>query len=325
MLAGGVDAERWLGRGLVARPRAKVNLALAVTGRRADGYHELASVFLRVGLADRLSARLADPALPEDRMTVTGADGLPVEGNLVMRAIELLRAEIDLPLPPLELALEKRIPVAAGLAGGSADAAAALGLAAEIWGVGLSPEREGALALALGADVPFFVGGHDAALVEGIGERLTALPGLRDEAGLLIVTPPVPLSTPEVFRAYDGLDRSESGAARVVADLTRALREGSFVSDLVSWSDRLASANDLWSAALAVRPELADMRGRLEDRLGRHVLMTGSGATFVGLYASAQEAARAGQALLADVPQTLAASSVAACDPAGLDPIWRSP
>lgn len=310
---------------LEARPSAKLNLALAVTGRRPDGYHELASVFVRVGLSDHLVVRPAEPPHTVDRLTVSGAVDAPLEGNIVLRAVRLLRAEAGAPLPPLELELEKRIPIAAGLGGGSADAAAALRLAAEIWGVGLSPERERALALALGADVPFFMGDHAAALVQGIGEVLEPLPAVRGGMGTLLVTPAVRLSTPEAFRSYDGLAAPESRAAETVADLATCLRDGLDGSDLVSWSERLATANDLWPAALAIEPGLSGIRTDLDDRLDRRVLMTGSGATLVGLYASGHEAAEAGQRLITALPDSLAGSSIAACDPAGPDPLWRYP
>lgn len=310
---------------LDARPRGKVNLALAVTGRRPDGYHELASVFLRVGLSDHLAVGLAERSDTLDRLTVSGAADLPVEGNSVLRAVQLLRAEATAPLPPLDLELEKRIPMAAGMGGGSADAAAALRLAAAIWGVGISPERERVLALALGADVPFFMGDHAAALVQGIGEMLEPLPGIRGGIGLLIVTPAIRLSTPEAFRAYDGLVPPESGAAETVAALAAGMREGLDAADLVAWTDRLAGANDLWPAALAIEPDLARIRADLDDRLERHVLMTGSGATLVGLYASGDEATAAGRRLLAALPDSLAGSSVSACGPVGPDPLWRYP
>ena len=310
---------------LEARPRAKVNLALAVTGRRADGYHELSSVFLRVGLSDRLSVRPAESTLRGDRLRISGADDLTVPDNLVLRAVRLLRAEAERSLPPLDLELEKRIPLAAGMGGGSADAAAALSLAAGIWELALSPQREGALSLALGADVPFFMGDHAAALVEGIGEHLEPLADVRGGTGLLIVTPPLQLSTVEAFRAYDRLDRSASGAAETVALLAQAMRRGLDGHGLAAWSDRLATANDLWPAALALEPDLARLRSELEASLGQRLLMTGSGASLVGLYASAHEAAVAGRGLLAALPDPLAGATIFACDTIGPDPRWRYP
>ncbi len=310
---------------LDTRPRAKVNLGLAVTGRRVDGYHELSSVFLRVGLSDRLGVRLGEPSLDEDRLHVSGADDLPVADNLVLRAVRLLRAEVDPSLPPLELELEKRVPLAAGLGGGSSDAAAALGLAAAIWELDPSPDRQGALALALGADVPFFLGDDAAALVEGIGERLEPLPGVRGGAGLLVVTPSLRLSTPEAFGAYDRLDRPASGAAERVAGLAQAMRRGLDGPDLAAWSDRLAAANDLWPAALALEPDLAGVRSGLEASLGQRVLMTGSGASLVGLYASADDAVVAGRGLVAALPDSLAGATISACDTIGPDPHWRYP
>ncbi len=307
------------------RPRAKINLALAVAGVRADGYHELSSVFLRVGLSDRLSVRPADRAGGHDTLTVTGSTDLAVEGNLVLRAVGSLRAEVGAPLPPLDLELEKLIPLAAGLGGGSADAAAALGLAAAIWGVGLSPARERVLARSLGADVPFFMSGQAAALAQGIGERIEPLPGIRGDVGLLLVTPALRLSTPEVFRAYDSLGPSVSRAAASVADLARALRDGLDGRALADWTNRLAPANDLWPAALALEPRLGGIRGALEAALGRPVVMTGSGSTLVALYHSGDEASIVGQRLAAGLPEALVGSSILACDPIGPDPIWRYP
>ncbi|HUG47889.1 MAG TPA: 4-(cytidine 5'-diphospho)-2-C-methyl-D-erythritol kinase, partial [Candidatus Limnocylindria bacterium] len=140
-----------------ARPPAKVNLTLEVGPPADDGFHPLRSIFLRIGLSDGLTVRQADGE--RERLSVGGPVACPVDGNLVLRAVALLRQRAGLPLPALEMELEKHIPLAAGLAGGSSNAAAALELAAACWGLGLSAEMRLELASILGSDVPFFMTG----------------------------------------------------------------------------------------------------------------------------------------------------------------------
>ena len=163
---------------------AKLNLTLAIVGRRPDGYHALHSVMVPLGLADRIS--LAIQSEGEDSLYSTGFDTGPPEHNLVLKAVTAARRAVGGPVgsaaPPLAIRLDKRIPVAAGLAGGSSDAAAALGGALETWGAELDPQQRLALAAGLGSDVPFFLG-SGAALVEGRGERVTPLRGVKAAAG----------------------------------------------------------------------------------------------------------------------------------------------
>ncbi|HUG55338.1 MAG TPA: 4-(cytidine 5'-diphospho)-2-C-methyl-D-erythritol kinase [Vicinamibacteria bacterium] len=263
---------------------AKVNLALAVTGRRADGFHTLRSVFLRLGLHDDLEVRLQADSQAEDDLVVSGAPDCPVADNLVLRAAESLREVADERLPGLAFALHKRIPVAAGLAGGSSDAAAALDLAAEAWGLRLHPATRLQVALRLGADVPFFASGHPAAFVAGIGEGLEALAPPHPPAGILLVTPPRRLATASVFRALDGGARRERTAAAHVEELVARLRGGLDGEGLAALAADLREANDLWPAAAMLAPELPAMRGRLEAELQRPFLLTGSGPTLLGIY-----------------------------------------
>ncbi len=307
--------------------QAKVNLALAVTGRRADGYHSLRSVFLRVGLSDRVAVSLPEPPMSADHLAVTGDPHSREDEDLVLRGARLVRARFGDALPGLAFILEKSIPVGAGMGGGSADGAAAMRLAAEAWGVDASAEALVELAAQLGADVPFFAAGHRAALVSGVGERIEPLPPPSDGVGILLVTPPITLSTAAVYAAFDSLDRSTSGTEEVPDALARSFREGLSGRDLASprWIDRLADANDLWPAVLAVAPELATMRTELESRLGARVLLTGSGPTLVGLYPTADAAADAGRDLAADPPRSLRGARLSATDHAGPDPLWRHP
>ncbi len=285
---------------------AKVNLTLAVLGMRPDGYHELHSVMVPLDLVDRLAVSVLPPGR-EDSIHVHGFDPGPVADNLVLKAIaaarrharpEWGRAE---PPPALAARLEKRIPVAAGLAGGSSDAAAAADAALEAWGVELDAETRRTLAAELGSDVPFFLAAGPA-LVEGRGEHVTSLAWLRDAPGsagrdgpaLLLVTPAVAISTSAVFRAWDQGARVLGGAARMAsAHLAEELRRGIRVADLMARASVLASANDLAPAANAVEPALVPFKRALLRLLSRPVGLSGSGPTHWAIYASHGEAAEA--------------------------------
>lgn len=296
------------------RPAAKVNLTLQVVGRRADGYHELRSVFLRVGLADRLTFSPGG-ADGSDRLTVAGLPGVPTRGNLVLRALDSVRARLGLELPALDVSLEKTIPAAAGLGGGSSDAASAIKLALAFWGVGLSVAEELALGAELGSDVPFFVVGAQVALVEGRGERIIALPDVVGELGLLLVTPPERLATADVFAQYDELgSRSTDGLV------------GNLATDrLLESADRLRDSNDLWPAAASLQPSLAALRSGLEDGTGRPWLMSGSGPTLFALYPSVEAAVTAGKELVSGQSGASRGTLISAVGLIGTDPPWRYP
>jgi 4-diphosphocytidyl-2-C-methyl-D-erythritol kinase len=269
---------------------AKVNLALEVVGRRADGFHPLRSVFVRLALHDDVAVQVRGRGTP-DAVEVTGDPDCPIDGNLVLAAAAAVRkaAERQAPVrtpPGLTFHLVKRIPIAAGLAGGSSDAAAALELAAARWSIHLEAGECRALALRLGADVPFFLDGHGAALVEGVGERVGPLPAPEPPAGVLLVTPSARLETANVFAAYDHLPPGASTASGAVERLARSMSDGLTGVDLSALAGDLADANDLWPAAVAVQPTLSSLRDDLETALERPLLMTGSGSTLLALYPS---------------------------------------
>jgi 4-diphosphocytidyl-2-C-methyl-D-erythritol kinase len=307
---------------------AKINLVLEVAGRRPDGFHELRSVLAPLALTDTLSVGLARflPAADgwtvrgADRLAIAGAPGLTVEENLVLRAAALLRAGTARPLPPLAFRLRKRIPVAAGLGGGSSDALAALDLAASAWGLRLGERRRLRLAALLGSDVPFFaLGGW--ALAGGRGERLRRLPPpAGGPLGVLLVVPAARLSTRDVFAALDaagagGTREGRAGpagvrgasvapplarpSARLVAPpgaghgdaarLADLLRRGARALDVAA----IAPANDLLPAAARLLPDLEPLRRGLSALLGRAVHLSGSGPSLAVLYPSPWGARRA--------------------------------
>ena len=303
-----------------ALARAKVNLALGIVGRRPDGYHELVSVFARLDLADRLSV---EPAADGDRLEVVGGPIAyrPADDDLVLRAAGLLREARDPQAPGLAFRLEKHVPLAAGLAGGSADAAAALDLAARTWGIELAADERLALAARLGSDVPFLAADVDAALVTGRGEHVEPLPGPLDPVGVLLATVGAGLSTRDVFaaRAASGAAAvdtgTDDGAGRMPAadrarELAARLARGSTAADLVSAATALRDANDLWAASIALRPDLAGARDGLEARLGRPVLLSGSGPTLFALYPSTMAAETAAAALRAAPVPGLAPAAI---------------
>ena len=285
---------------------AKLNLTLAIVGRRPDGYHRLHSVFAPLGLADRLS--LSPAGAERDSLHATGYDAGPLEDNLVLRAIAATRVAVGGGwaggpgrAPALAARLEKRIPVAAGLAGGSSDAAAALDGALEAWGAELEPDARLATAARLGSDVPFFLAGGPA-LVEGCGEEVAPLHGLHGRPGVLLVTPAIPVSTPEVFAVFDGLGGRGNGSTRMSSGhLAEELRSGLTAADLVARAGALTVANDLLQATLVLVPELVPFRRALSRLLVRPVGLSGSGPTLWALYPSETEAAVAADAVRVSV------------------------
>jgi 4-diphosphocytidyl-2-C-methyl-D-erythritol kinase len=294
---------------------AKLNLTLAVVGRRGDGFHDLHSVIVPLGLTDRLSLAPAGPgaAGSTDTLHVTGFDAGPVAENLVLRGIAAARTAVGRgpgrpATPPLAARLEKHIPVAAGLGGGSSDGAAALDGALEAWAASEHVDGGGLrrAAASIGSDVPFFLVGRPA-LVEGRGERVMPLGGVHGHPGVLLVTPLVAVRTPEVFAVFDGARGVGDGSVRMTsAHLAQELGNGLSAMDLLARAGVLASANDLLAAAILVAPGLVGLRRALTRTLGRPIGMSGSGPTLWTLYPSLGEA----QAAAATIEAAVADGSV---------------
>jgi 4-diphosphocytidyl-2-C-methyl-D-erythritol kinase len=252
---------------------AKLNLGLRVRGRRADGYHELASVFAPLDLADEVELEIAAAPRAAVSLELLGpAPHVPADAsNLAVRAARAFLAAAGL-AASVRVRLAKHIPAAAGLGGGSSDAGAVLrGLAAH-FPEAVDAQALARLALELGADVPYFLAPRPAR-VGGIGERIEPLPALPDFACLL-ASPGVPLSTAAVFAAFD---------ARPPAPPPPE------VDPLLG----LDLANDLAPAAEALCPAIAGLRERLRAAGARAVALSGSGPTLFGLFADEGQARRA--------------------------------
>jgi 4-diphosphocytidyl-2-C-methyl-D-erythritol kinase len=286
---------------VTVRAPAKINLHLEVLGLRPDGYHELAMVMQSIDLADTLVLRAsADAAV---RLRCDHSD-LPTDGtNLIVRAAELLRSRVGLPELGVEITLHKRIPIGAGLAGGSSDGAAALVGLDALWGLGLGTERLHALAAALGSDMPFCLEGGTQ-LCFGRGERLEPLPPQRlaERAVLLLKHPEASVSTPWAYgrcRELRGDFYLESEAD--FEQRRQALRQGPLLAALANPGPLPPLRNDLQSV---VAPEVESVRSGL-DLLRRGpealaVAMSGSGPSLYALYpdlatAEAARSALAGQ------------------------------
>jgi 4-diphosphocytidyl-2-C-methyl-D-erythritol kinase len=265
---------------VVARAPAKVNVHLAVGPLRPDGFHELRTVYLAVSLYDTVTAR------PGDGLSLTlsgegtgGADAVPVDrSNLVWRAAELLARSAGVPADAT-LAVAKAIPAAAGLAGGSADAAATLVALDALWGTRASRDDLSELAAQLGSDVPFSLHGG-VALGAGRGERLTPVLARRRWDWVLGIAPEG-LSTPAVYAELDRLraaGRVPDGTELAPAEpVITALRDGP--------ADVLARAlvNDLQAPALALRPALRRALAAATDAGAAGALVSGSGPTVAAL------------------------------------------
>jgi 4-diphosphocytidyl-2-C-methyl-D-erythritol kinase len=264
---------------------AKVNLGLRILARRSDGYHELESLFVPLDFGDALRLEISEAAAPGVSLRVEPAgSGAPADAsNLAVRAAELFLAEARLALR-VEIALEKRTPVAAGLGGGSSDAAAVLRGLASLAPRPLEPGRLAALALRLGADVPFFLDPRPA-FVRGIGERIEPAAGV-PSLPLLLAGPGEPLATREVFRAYDVLcAERERVAAPPPRDLAGITQDPAALARLLG--------NDLEPAALRLCPAIRRLRGELDARGALAVGMSGSGPTLFGVFPSLEAAREA--------------------------------
>jgi 4-diphosphocytidyl-2-C-methyl-D-erythritol kinase len=254
---------------------AKINLSLRVRPRDASGRHPLFSLVQSIDWADRLSLERAGG----DAFTVTGLSVPADSSNLAWRALEAVR-RTAVRSHPIALSLEKRIPVAAGLGGGSADAAATLALASRLFG--LPAAGRDALAPGLGADVPFCLQGGTA-VMEAYGERLTPLPPLSGFWPALVV-PPFEVSTAAAYARWDELGGPE-GPPVSGRDLPPALR------------DEAPLINDLVPAAISLAPGLGDWIADLRRLWGRAVLMSGSGPALLAFFPAPAEAEDAAAAV----------------------------
>ncbi len=264
-------------RSLRIAPHAKVNLGLRILGRRQDGYHDLETRFQTIDLCDELELRENQRTL---RVRVEGEDLAADDSNLVVRAAQRLR-DARPGLPGASIFLRKRIPIAAGLGGGSSDAAATLIGLCHLWNLRLTEEELRALAASLGADVPFFLVGG-CALGSGRGDLIAPLDDL-PEFRLALVLPGFPSSTAEAFRLWDA--RAASGGDGAPADGPREASAG----DLST----AALRNDFEEVLFARFPVLSEYRDRLMRLGATAAALSGSGPSLYGIFGSEETLRRA--------------------------------
>jgi len=273
---------------------AKINLALHVTGRRADGYHTLESfaVFTRFG--DRVIVAEAD----DDAFEVAGpfAPDVPTdETNLVLRARDALRATLPHASAPVSIRLDKNLPIASGIGGGSSDAAATLRALAKLWDLDAGPERLSAAAAHLGADLPMCIASKPL-VARGTGDELAPVAGV-PSLGLVLVNPGVGVSTPAVFAA---LQKRDNAALPPLPDYFD-------FHTIRNWLE--TTRNDLEDAAQSIAPSIGAAKAALRKAYAGFARMSGSGATCFGLFETGNVAKRAAAAIRVRHPNWFVAAT----------------
>jgi 4-diphosphocytidyl-2-C-methyl-D-erythritol kinase len=270
-------------KAIQVRCPAKINLTLEIIGKRPDGYHELRTIFQAVSLYDELTVAPAE----QDSLTVIGLPGAPADdSNLCLKALRLFRGQFGM-TTPVAITLHKRIPLQAGLGGGSSDAAGMLVALARLSGGAPQPDE---LAAQLGSDVAFF--GHGGAMLgSGRGEVLEPLPPLA-EGALVLALPPVTMSTAEAYGLIEPGDYSDGSHTR---RLGACLQAGCALPEVA------AEMYNVFAAPVErLRPAIAGLCQRLLELHAQAVLLCGSGAAVFGLLDEAAQAADVAAVLRAE-------------------------
>jgi 4-diphosphocytidyl-2-C-methyl-D-erythritol kinase len=273
---------------------AKINLALHVTGRRTDGYHLLDSLVVFAAFGDRLSVRRAD----RDSFEMSGpyARDLPGDGsNLVLKARDILRRRFPAQAFPVAIILEKQLPIASGIGGGSSDAAATLRGLTVLWGIQATLGELCSLGLALGADIPMCL--HGAPLIaRGIGEEIEPIAAF-PHLPMVLVNNGMEISTPQVFAALTKRDNPALpafAAPMTVADVCTYLQQ---------------TDNHLFAPATTIVPAIEDAMHGLRATAPRIARMSGSGATCFAIYDSDEAAISAASSLRNSHPSWFVAAT----------------
>jgi len=263
---------------MITFPIAKINLGLNVVAKRADGYHDLQTVFYPVGIKDALEVQPMDEAFPSATDCDLKVTNISIEGdeqqNLVVRAYRMLKADFPA-LPRVHAHLWKGIPTQAGMGGGSSDCAYMLRMLNEQFSLHLPVERLIGYAARLGADCPFFIEAKPC-YAEGIGERMQAVDLDLGRWWIGVVRPDVPVSTREAF----SLIRPHRPAVSCREVVKQPVE---------TWRDLLV--NDFEESVFALHPELAAIKTRLYDMGAAYAAMSGSGSALFGLFSEAVDLA----------------------------------
>lgn len=257
-------------KGYSIRGAAKINLSLDVLGKRPNGYHDLSMIMQSVSLYDRITVF---PTVEGAIDVISGTRYAPNgPGNTVYKAAQLIKDTYGIK-QGVEITVEKRIPVAAGLAGGSSDGAGTLKLLNRLWDLRLTPSELADLGLKIGADVPFCLM-NGTCLAEGVGEILTPLPFLKGMK-VLLCKPPIPVSTAEVFGGYENEKVTMRPDNKKLIDFIQARNIESLAKNM---------ANVLESVTIRLHPQIQEIKNEMLECGAIGTMMSGSGPTVFGIF-----------------------------------------
>lgn len=269
---------------MIINSYAKLNLYLEVLGKRPDNYHDLKTVFERISLSDKIFLKLRKD---KEIMLSSSSAQIPNDStNLAYRSAKLLQDTFKVN-KGVEIRIDKRIPVGAGLGGGSGNAAYVLMGLNKLWKLGLTREKLALLAKKIGADVPFFIYDAKFALAQGVGEKVKPLPKL-DSLRLwhILIVPRIHVPTPLIFRKWDKINPKPGLTTREydVTLLISALEKKDFIALGASLF------NSLEAVTIKLHPELKRIKERLAKAGLKSILMSGSGPAVFGIVSSRKEA-----------------------------------
>lgn len=287
---------------ITLKSRAKINLSIDVLGKRQDGYHLVEMIMQTIDLYDLIEINEKD----NDQITIKStSDEIPLDcNNLVYKAANLIKKTFNIN-KGVEIHIKKNIPVAAGMAGGSSNAAAALVGLNKLWNLNLSNQQLEKIGLKLGADVPFCINGG-AVLASGIGEELTPIKGLTKDVCILVCKPDLFVSTKEVYECIDSKDIDKRPNNKFLIEClknedTRQLAENMF--------------NALEGVTMDKHPVIQQIKDIMTNNRALGAMMSGSGPTVFGLYENREDAVKCKAILEKQFKQTF----VVACEEKGVE------
>ena len=287
---------------ITLKSRAKINLSIDVLGKRQDGYHLVEMIMQTIDLYDLIEINEKD----NDQITIKStSDEIPLDcNNLVYKAANLIKKTFNIN-KGVEIHIEKNIPVAAGMAGGSSNAAAVLVGLNKLWNLNLSNQQLEKIGLKLGADVPFCINGG-AVLASGIGEELTPIKGLTKDVCILVCKPDLFVSTKEVYECIDSKDIDKRPNNKFLIEClknedTRQLAENMF--------------NVLEGVTMDKHPVIQQIKDIMTNNRALGAMMSGSGPTVFGLYENREDAVKCKAILEKQFKQTF----VVACEEKGVE------
>ena len=287
---------------ITLKSRAKINLSIDVLGKRQDGYHLVEMIMQTIDLYDLIEINEKD----NDQITIKStSDEIPLDcNNLVYKAANLIKKTFNIN-KGVEIHIKKNIPVAAGMAGGSSNAAAVLVVLNKLWNLNLSNQQLEKIGLKLGADVPFCINGG-AVLASGIGEELTPIKGLTKDVCILVCKPDLFVSTKEVYECIDSKDIDKRPNNKFLIEClknedTRQLAENMF--------------NVLEGVTMDKHPVIQQIKDIMTNNRALGAMMSGSGPTVFGLYENREDAVKCKAILEKQFKQTF----VVACEEKGVE------